>query len=357
MRDSDSDMRPPPIPERVEEEEDAKTIPAASAWEIVSETIYQTPEPQKEVSLETLLEGNDSESSSEYEEPIDLHQDRDDENNRQHKKDQLDLHPSSPLGTWSKAKAAVVAIVSILALAVYVKYYHPSHETSPESHEKQKGVRPDTPDPEKQVIVEEPFIVPADLTQGRYQAARELIERTLFSIAGSSISKTSPPGKHQNLEELWAQIESNPQAMADPAFIQYVASKLEKDFAAHGTGTAVPWDGLWKLGIVVYDAASTEIDSVEKFYGEFKDLGVKKDLATYRRWLAEWLLGKRGVYCQVRQRFWEQVKNGSVSNDERKRIGEVRQERERHLTSLRRKNKPLYDLCDRAILKTHSQKN
>ncbi len=349
MRDSDSDIRPPPIPEHEEVSDEAKTIPATAAWEIVSETALKSSSQEQDTSLETLLEGNDDADSCDVqEEPV-------------------ESYPEPSSRVWSKPMAAWVAIVSILVLAVYVKYYRPSRKApSPVSDESQEVVekKPNEESaPVKRVVVKEPFVAPVplpsdpDLVPKQYRAALESIESTLIAIAGDQDPELPPAGKHRNLEELWSQIENNPQAMGDLALIQHVASKLAGDFATHKAKEPVKWEGLWKLGIAVYDTASAQMDSVKRDFGNREDLKVKKDLTIYRRWLAKWLLGERGVYCQVRQRFWEQVKSGDIPRNEKKRIGEVRKERERYLTRLHRRGKPLYDFCDRAILKVSSKKN
>ncbi len=394
MDDRDTDNKPPPLPDRLEASDEAKTIPASTAWEVVSEASY--PEQKKEdPSLALMLEGRMSTALYRYDDagsPVDELYGLMSEEGRGSQVEQapkpavevqpvrekeaprrqyrLEQHddmppPERPAATWSRTKTAVVAIVSVMSLAAYVVLNRPTDRktktTTPAAPTLTRTANPGVPQPVPTTPVQPVTVLVPDTTVSsappppqpdrvpeQYRAARKRIETIIAAIGGDS--QTVEAGQHQNLRELWNQV-SRAGGGAHPV-ATVLGERMTDDFRVHPAGTPVPWDKLWKLGITVYHAASAEIDSARKDFGHRSDLGVKADIAGYRRWLLKWLLGERGVYCQARQRFWEQVKNGDppIPKEERSRIGELRRERRRHLDRWKMRHEKLYDFCERNIL-------
>ncbi len=396
MDDRDTDNKPPPLPDRLEASDEAKTIPASTAWEVVSES--SQPEQQKEdPSLALMLEGRMSTALYRYDDagsPVDeLYGLMSEEGRgprvdqvpkpevearpvryekappRQYRPEQHDeiLSSERPPATWSRTKTAVVAIVSVMSLAAYVVLNRPADRktrtATPAAPTLTPTANPGVPQPVSTTPVQPvPVLVPdttvssappppePDRVPEQYRAARKRIETIIAAIGGDS--QTAEAGRHQNLRELWKQVRAATLSGGANPVATLLGERMTDDFKVHSAGAPVPWDRLWKLGITVYHAASAEIDSARKDFGHRSDLGVKADIAGYRRWLIKWLLGERGVYCQARQRFWEQVKNGDppIPKEERPRIGELRRERRRHLDRWKMRHEKLYDFCERDIL-------
>ncbi|MCP4604336.1 MAG: hypothetical protein GY847_28080 [Proteobacteria bacterium] len=399
MHNRDSDKIPPPLPEEDEVNDNAKTVPANSAWEIVSEVAFRALEKQKNRDSNSLRQDKKEENLlSDKEKPRALP-------TQSEKPRELLVDAGKPLfklkssdkpeqrvlevlpGVWTKPKVAIAAIISFLALAAYVIWNSVSEPSKQNAEslkqspiEQQKTVilpsegQASSGEQQRTVILpsegeqQRTVILPTDdevlseedrqedVVLKQYIKEKGAIESTLIEIAGFADSSLLKFGKYQNLEALWRKIsaqtaEKKSAAKNTGALFRNVQERLRGDLSSVEAGAVVPWDKLWKLGVTVFYTASFQIDRLEEIFIERPDLGVIADVKSYRKWLVEWLLGERGLYCQVRQRFWEQVKTGNppIPKDEQRRIGKMRRERKQHLDKWGRREEHLYNYCDRNL--------
>ncbi len=363
MQNSKSNIKAPPLPDRIEEDNDAKTIPANSAWELSFEPESEENRSETETPYPYEKEPSTSKETSTSPATVTAYENRP-EDVLPKQQQRINI----PLMAWLNSKAAIAAISAILALTFYVLLNRaaapqPSQEPQPAQPTQavqppeKVGYAPRPPSPSSQpvspspVVVTEPIVMPVEVPfdLNAYKKRRERIEQILFEIAGDKSSKDLKPGGYQTLEALWDQMVT---LSGRDTLSKIVGGMLDQEFKTQQAGATIPWDRLWKLGMTLYHAASIEIDSVEEEFRKYNNPKVKADLARHRQWLAKWLLGERGVYCQIRQRFWQQVKTGNppIPEGERERISEIRQERKRHLDKLGRPDTKLYNFCKKNIL-------
>jgi len=361
MENEGSKIKAPPIPTSIEEDVDAKTVPANAAWEVTPDTERQEngslddpAYPYGDVpgshSTQSATAGNGPTG------PV--------LPSKTHQTERKLSISGTWFITWFNSKAAIAASAAILVLAFFVllNRTHTPKPIVPESTRQSTIERSlpnqPTPDPPSlmsadPIVVKDPIVMPVEVpfNQLAYLEAKKAIEQILAEMAGPQGKDLGNPGEYQPLETLFEQIATKSDGNT---LSNILGGILEQEIKAQPVGAVIPWDRLWTLGITLFHAASVEIDTVERDFLRYRNPEIKADLARYRKWLSTWVLGKRGVYCQVHQRFLQQVKidNPAILKKQQIRISEIKQERERHLEKLGQPLTDLNEFCAKPTLDT-----
>ncbi len=173
----------------------------------------------------------------------------------------------------------------------------------------------------------------------RIRQARAELEALIESIAGPDADDD-----HQSVEQLALRLAASP----DTPLAAAVSTRMGGSFNDIKEGERLSYALVWRLGQASLSFTSEQIGQIEEqLSGEISD-GLTEAIAAHRQWLREWMLGKRGLYCQVRERYWQEVKRGrlELTAEVKKDIKRLRQERAKLAKAAGYPTTVLYEYCE-----------
>lgn len=308
---------PPPLPED-NGEEDMATIPADSPWQVVPA-----------VPLDTTIADGETVEKTEY-----VQQD--------HASDDASPPPDdgpgeAPLSN-PPAKAPrrqrklmlglLIPTITMFATAAVLLIFQMIDENESKT-------------PEVGMTLVEPKIIEKDTTPKAFAQKSAEIDAMFEQIAGAPLPLHL--GKHQTAAELSRYILT-----ADTPFARTVRDTLSDKIDPLTPPQFEHYENLWKLGVAVLDIATNELETYTTLEEAVADESAEKQAKTLNAWLIEWLLGRKGLYCELRDLFWHQVKTKrpSVGPNRKGQIAKLRKERREFAKAFGYPSVPLYKYCD-----------
>ncbi len=307
---------PPPLPDDVDSD-DLATVPATSPWQMVPEkgaddgtepAGYQvappaSAPPQEAYSTETTAATDDAPSIA-------------------------SIAPQHRDSRWMSRKAilgllaASVTMITAVGVLIIIRW------------REARGTDPS----EVTVTLIEPKIIENDTTKSALKSKKADIDAMFEEIAA-----TKGPliiGKHQPVDELSSHILS-----AQTPFAKTVRAALESKISPLNKAQFEQTENLWQLGVTVLDVATEALEEMTDL-GQAADEGETAETAKIlKAWLIEWLLGKNGLYCELRDQFWNQGK--TVRASQKSHITQMRQERKKFAKAFDYPTTPLFKYCER----------
>jgi len=222
-------------------------------------------------------------------------------------------------------------LLGLISLVIFINQDHP----------------PDTVQPAKVLKKSSAKVVLQSAATG-YEISQSQLQKLLDEITSDDLKENINCEQCADLNKLWIFIRKNTDSE--------LAKILTKDSLANAFGTPpdriLTYDEMWKFGMLILDVLYTHIDDLQKAYDGREVSSLDADITNMKRKLSDWLLGKRGVYCQVRARYWQQIKlqNPPISKAQRKDMRKLRKERRKFIKAAGYPQKTLIKFCDRNIL-------
>ena len=298
---------PPPLPADNGEDEMA-TIPADNPWQFVPEKPSPDLSPPTEIREESLPARRETD-----EKPSRAQATTPDSPRPKHRRLVLGL-----LGI-------TIVMFAVVATLLVVRFFN----------------APDSAVPEVSITLVDPKIIEKDTAPAAFRKKSAQIDAMFEEIAGAPLPLN--PGRHQSAAELSRHIMT-----ADTVFTKAVKETLADKINPLEQPQFEHYENLWKLGVAVLDIATHELEAYATLgntVGDETAAGQAKDL---NDWLVEWLVGKKGLYCELRDHFWHQVKSKrpGVGPNRKAQIAKLRKERREFATAFGYPTEPLYKYCD-----------
>lgn len=311
---------PPPLPEDNGEEEMA-TIPADSPWRVVpatpSKTAIAESEPIKHVEQKEQDPGSPS-----FDDKID------DKTDDKTEEAPSDIPNNKPQKQRKLMLGLLILTAAMLAVVAVLLTYRLVDDRESDT-------------PKVGVTLVEPKIIEKDTAPKAFVRKSAEIDAMFEQIAGASLPLYH--GKHQTVAELSRHILT-----ADTPFARTVKSTLSEKIDPLTPPQFEHYENLWKLGVAVLDFATDELETYAALGKAVEDETAAEHAKTLNAWLIEWLLGRKGLYCELRGRFWRQVKTKrpGVGPNRKGQIAKLRKERREFAKAFGYPTDPLYKYCD-----------
>lgn len=211
-----------------------------------------------------------------------------------------------------------------------------------------EGKEATEPQPAETAAEEQP-----DTDEQQLASSMERLQALFAIIAGVEGGDDPSKGQFQNLDQLVRGLASTPKETLAAAGLEEVrlsVSSLPSD-------KPLPHDVLWRVTRSVLDVTQKELDRLREIGEKLPKSEGTREYRKHKKWIAAWLLGNTGAYCQIRERFWEQSRGGdpSITEEVKENAYLLQKERDQAASVFRTSRAPLYDFCDRKLFEKPRQ--